>query len=157
MIEQKINSIGIIGSFTKQMLDIKSAKSTFEKFGLIVTVPKTTDISQERSMSDYLILQSDVSNRPSELEREYLESLLNSDLVYCCNSNGYIGKTVMFEIGFLWAKNKTVIFQEKPQDALILDFLTGENGNINYISSVEKLFKHIHDFPNLLCEDNKIV
>ena len=69
-----------------------------------------------------LIIEDEVAI--AELEKDYLKALLTSDVVYCCNSNGYIGGTAMFELGYLIAKGQEVYFQEQPQEELISSLIT---------------------------------
>lgn len=48
---------------------------------------------------------------------------MNSDIVYICNPTGYLGASVMLELGYLLASNKEVIFMEKPSEPIILQIL----------------------------------
>ena len=120
---QQYKTISIIGSFRKQMEDIQRAKQIFLDKGFEVLVPKSTAISGSKDVS-FVLLDTDKSQSPRELEKDYLKALLNSDVVYCCNSNGYIGGTAMFELGYLIAKGQEVYFQEQPQDELISSLIT---------------------------------
>lgn len=119
---QPIKTIGIIGSFRKHMQEIKNAKQTFEKYGFKVTVPKSTTIAGNTDVS-FVLLDTDTYREPSKLEKDYLKELLEADLVYCCNKDGYIGKTAMFELGYLIAKGAMVYFLEQPQEELINDLI----------------------------------
>ena len=120
---QQYKTISIIGSFRKQMEDIQRAKEIFLNKGFKVLVPKSTTISGSEDVS-FVLLDTDKSQSPRELEKDYLKALLTSDVVYCCNSNGYIGGTAMFELGYLIAKGQEVYFQEQPQEELISSLIT---------------------------------
>ena len=120
---QQYKTISIIGSFRKQMEDIQRAKEIFLNKGFKVLVPKSTTISGSKDVS-FVLLDTDKSQSPRELEKDYLKALLTSDVVYCCNSNGYIGGTAMFELGYLIAKGQEVYFQEQPQEELISSLIT---------------------------------
>ena len=120
---QQYKTISIIGSFRKQMEDIQRAKEIFLNKGFKVLVPKSTIISGSKDVS-FVLLDADKSQSPRELEKDYLKALLTSDVVYCCNSNGYIGGTAMFELGYLIAKGQEVYFQEQPQEELISSLIT---------------------------------
>ena len=120
---QQYKTISIIGSFRKQMEDIQRAKEIFLNKGFKVLVPKSTTISGLKDVS-FVLLDTDKSQSPRELEKDYLKALLTSDVVYCCNSNGYIGGTAMFELGYLIAKGQEVYFQEQPQEELISSLIT---------------------------------
>lgn len=106
---QPTKTISIIGSFRKQMNEIRDAKETFEKYGFQVLVPKSTTISGDNDES-FIFLDTDTQKEPRKLEKDYLEALLQSDIVYCCNKDGYIGKSAMFELGYLIAKGAMVYF-----------------------------------------------
>ena len=120
---QQYKTISIIGSFRKQMEDIQRAKEIFLNKGFKVLVPKSTTISGSKDVS-FVLLDTDKTQSPRELEKDYLKALLTSDVVYCCNSNGYIGGTAMFELGYLIAKGQEVYFQEQPQEELISSLIT---------------------------------
>ena len=120
---QEYKTISILGSFTKQMEDIKRAKEIFLSRGFKVIVPKSTTISGTQDAS-YVLLDTDNTKEPRKLEKAYLKGLIKADVVYCCNKDGYIGGTAMFELGYLIAKGQEVYFQEQPQEELILDLIT---------------------------------
>ena len=133
-------NVGIIGSFSKQMQDIARAKRVFEQNGFNVLAPIDTEVSNERSTQGFLVLEKDAQKRPRDLEHSYLSALLNCDVVYVCNRDGYIGKSAMFEIGFLMYPQKTdIIFQEMPTEELIVDMMTDSDGSIQNIMTPEEV------------------
>ena len=133
-------NVGIIGSFSKHMEDIARAKKVFEQNGFKVLAPIDTEISNARSSQGFLVLEKDAQKRPRDLERSYLSALLNCQVVYVCNRDGYIGKSVMFEIGFLMYPQKTdIIFQEMPTEELLIDMMTDSDGSIQNIMTPEEV------------------
>lgn len=133
-------NVGIIGSFSKNMGDIARAKQVFEANGFRVLVPIDTEISQERSSEGFLVLNKDEEKRPRDLEHSYLSALLNCHVVYVCNRGGYVGKSAMFEIGYLMYPQKTdIIFQELPSEELLIDMMTDENGDIQNVMTPEEV------------------
>ena len=135
-------NIGIIGSFGKQLQDIKYAKKIFEDEGFTVLAPKDTKISEERSSDGFLILEKDDDKRPRDLEHDYLNCLNNCQVIYVCDRNGYVGKSAMFEIGYLMKEAKhDFVFQEVPEEELLVDMLTDKNGEIRNIMSPMELCK----------------
>lgn len=135
-------NIGIIGSFSKQINDIAHAKRVFEKEGFKVLAPIDTKISTERSTDGFLILEKDREDRPRKLEYDYNVALSNCQVVYVCDKDGYIGKSAMFEIGYLMYRNKVeLVFQEVPKEELIVDMLRNSNDEIMNIMSPEELCK----------------
>ena len=123
---QPIKTISIIGSFRKQMNEIRDAKETFEKYGFQVLVPKSTTITGDTDAS-FVLLDTDTTSEPRKLEKDYLKALIKSDLVYCYNKDGYIGKSAMFELGYLIAKGHMVYFLEQPQEELINDLIADKH------------------------------
>ena len=133
-------NVGIIGSFGKHMQDIARAKRVFEQNGFKVLVPIDTEISDERSIQGFLVLEKDAEKRPRDLEHSYLSALLNCDVIYVCNRDGYIGKSVMFEIGFLMYPQKTdIIFQAMPTESLLIDMMTDNDGTVQNIMTPEEV------------------
>lgn len=159
---QQYKTISIIGSFKKQMDDIQRAKKVFLNKGFKVLAPASTTISGEKNIS-FVLLDSDNPNKsPRELENDYVKALLDSDVVYCCNRDGYIGGTAMFELGYLIAMGQEVYFQERPKEELICSLITnkynicsperlceillGENELWNSREWFDKDHKYIPDF-----------
>lgn len=131
---QQYKTISIIGSFRKHMAHIERAKEIFTRNGFTVLAPKSTTVSDSKDTS-FVLLDTDKSKNPREIEKAYLKELLDSSAVYCCNPDGYIGGTAMFELGYLIAKGQEVYFQEPPQEALIHDLITCKH----HICSPERL------------------
>ncbi len=149
-------NVGIIGSFSKKIDDIARAKSVFENEGFNVLAPIDTKISSDRSKDGFLILEKDREDRPRNLEKNYVVALSNCQVVYVCDKDGYIGKSGMFEIGYLmYGRNVDIVFQELPKEELIVDMLKDENGEIQNIMSPEKLCEAMK-ISNYLCyQDSK--
>ena len=82
-------NIGIIGSFGKQLQDIKYAKKIFEDEGFTVLAPKDTEISEERSLDGFLILENDEDSyangdgSPAESQTELLSLGVINDYGTC--------------------------------------------------------------------------
>ena len=133
-------NIGIIGSFGKHMSEIKKAKETFEKEGFNVLVPKDTEISDTRGSEGFLVLEKDDDKRPRDLEKDYLNALFNCQVVYVCDKDGYLGKSAMFEIGYLmYCQKHDIIFQELPNEELIVDMMKDKDGNIRNVMSPKEV------------------
>lgn len=138
-------SIGIIGSFRKQMDAIAHAKDVFEKNGFKVLAPKTTTITGSNEIA-FVLLETDKDESPRILEKNYLKALLASDAVFVCNTNGYIGASAMFELGYLISKGQEVFFLEEPLEPLISSlihykYMIGTPEKVcNYLKETNKLW-----------------
>lgn len=130
-------SIGICGSFRKHYTEICTCIAEFEKNALYCTTPLISKIIDENA--EFVIFESDDTKNARELEKKHIESLLKSDIVYICNPGGYLGASVMLELGYLLASNKEVIFMEKPTEPIIVQILmdNGSFSKMNILSPKE--------------------
>jgi hypothetical protein len=111
-------TVALLGSFGKQYdLMIEVAKKLTNN-GFDVLVPKLNGIKNDNS--GFLILNGDEDKSEELLEDDYLDKCLEADCVYVCNKDGYIGRTVSFELGTLQCYGQEVFFMEKPSDPLII-------------------------------------
>ena len=58
-------------------------------------------------------------SNPIIIESDFIENCLKSEVIIVCNEKGYMGNTVMFEIGYLLAKKKNIMFIEVPKECWI--------------------------------------
>ena len=58
---------------------------------------------------------------PILIEKDFLEKCLKSEEVVICDNDGYIGNTVMMEIGYLLGKGKKIEFVEEPTEKWLID------------------------------------
>lgn len=68
------------------------------------------------SYADKLILSG-------KAEQTYLEKLEKADFIYVINPAGYVGSSVLFEIGYALAKGKEVYTLEPIQDYAIMGLI----------------------------------
>lgn len=116
-------TVGICGSFRKQMDAITEVHGQFIDGGFIVSVPST--ISRIVNPGDeFVLFESDASDSPKWLEAQYQDGLLRSDVVYVCNPDGYIGGSVMMELGRLIGKAE-VYFMNEPQEPVLREISEG--------------------------------
>lgn len=109
--------ISIIGSFRKHYDKICEVKQVFIDSGFNVLAPNDGNIL-DKSV-EYVLLDTDVSISPIVNESSYVNKLLESDLVYVCDVDGYVGNTAMLEIGIMICNGQEVYFLEKPVDSLL--------------------------------------
>jgi hypothetical protein len=54
-----------------------------------------------------------------------LEKIDNADIVYVVNPNGYVGKSVSVDLGYAYAKKKTVFVMNPVDDPPIMNLTNG--------------------------------
>lgn len=57
-------------------------------------------------------------------ELEYLKKIDDSQIVYVVNHGGYVGVSVLLEIGYAFAKNKEIYLQEEANDLAIASLIS---------------------------------
>lgn len=107
--------VSVIGSFRKQYEEVVRVVRVLRKMGLNVASPKGSNVCH--SIEKFVVFETDNPEfTPEEIQMITLEKILNSDAVYVCDPNGYVGKTTCYEIGFCYSKKKPLYFLEKPKD-----------------------------------------
>ena len=111
--------ISVIGSFRKRYEEVVRIVTVLRKMGLNILSPVGSNVC--KSIEDFVIFETDNPDySPEEIQMITLEKILNSDAVYVCDFNGYVGKTTCYEIGFCCSRNRPLYFLEKPKDLPIL-------------------------------------
>lgn len=117
--EDEKNTISLLGSLRKQLIVIKENKIQLEENGYKVLAPKLSNV--KLSENGFIVFEDDVSDDPIVIEADFIEKCLKSENILICDKDGYIGNTVMFEIGFLLAKKKKVEFIQEPIENWLID------------------------------------
>lgn len=113
----------ISGSFNRHFEQIKQKISEFELEGIEVLAPKPSKpISKKHG---FVMLESD-KGTPEEIESDHLKAISQSDFLYVVNPDGYIGKSVSFEIGYAFSRNIPIYSLEKPKDHVLCFFMKPE-------------------------------
>lgn len=113
----RYQTVGLCGSFRKHMREINEAHRLFTASGFTVLAP--AEISKVINPgSEFVLLESDRSTNPRDLEARYQGELLKSDVVLVCNPGGYTGGSVMMELGRLVGR-ADVYFTEEPQEPVV--------------------------------------
>jgi hypothetical protein len=121
------NTISLLGSLRKQLTYIKEKTLQLEKKGYNVLAPKSANVKTNEN--GFIIFEDDISDNPTIIESNFIENCLKSEVIIVCNKDGYIGNTVMFEIGYLLAKGKNIEFIEEPNEHWLIDV-------VNYFSKL---------------------
>ncbi len=112
--EKEKNTISLLGSLRKQLISIKEKVLQLEEIGYKVLAPKLSNVKTNEN--GFIIFEDDVSDNPIIIESDFIENCLKSEGVIVCDKDGYVGNTVMFEIGYLLAKKKNIEFIEEPNE-----------------------------------------
>lgn len=130
------NTVSLLGSLNKQLEYIKEQAIYLKENGYEILAPQISGIKTEEN--SFIIFESDISNDPITIETDFIENCLKSENIIVCDKDGYIGNTVMFEIGYLLAKNKHIEFLQSPSEEWLMDvmkhFSKSGNSKKTYIS-----------------------
>lgn len=110
-------TVALLGSFGKHYDLMTEVARKLISNGFDVLAPNLNGIKNDNS--GFLILNGDENKSEELLEDDYLDNCLKADCVYVCNKDGYIGRTVAFELGTLQCYGQEVFFMEEPMDVLI--------------------------------------
>ena len=119
--ESKQNTVSLLGSLRKQIEFISESASRLEKSGYEILAPKLSNVKTDEN--GFIIFEDDVSDNPIMIESDFIEKCLKSESIVVCDKDGYIGNTVMFEIGYLLAKKKNIEFIQVPSEKWLIDVL----------------------------------
>lgn len=153
--------IVISGSFRKHYNGIKNLIEQFESIGIDVLSPNTSKIINPKDQ--FVILESDTTLNPQDLEQKHLDLISEADALYVYNPNGYVGLSTSMEIGWAISKGKTIYSHEESKD-YTLKLFSGKIAtpieikkellsksfidNININSSLMDLQHYIHNVVN---------
>lgn len=112
-------TVVLLGSLRKQLDTIKNQAYVYQKNGYTVLAPKISSVKKD--INGFIIFEDDKSDEPIIIEKDFLEKCLKSEEIVVCDSNGYIGNTVMMEIGYLLGKGKKIKFLEEPTEKWVID------------------------------------
>ncbi len=125
----KKNTVTLLGSLRKQLNCMKEKASELKASGQIVLAPQLSEVKKDDN--GFIIFEDDISDNPIVIESNFIDYCLESENIIVCDEGGYIGNTVMFEIGYLLAKNKNIIFVETPKEKWLADLVEYTKNNKN--------------------------
>jgi ADP-ribose pyrophosphatase YjhB (NUDIX family) len=105
------------GSFGKHFEEIQRVRRIFEAAGIEVLAPEASEIA--RFENGFAMLASDAAADQRLIELRYLHNLnrLGADgFSYFVDPEGYIGKSVSYELGIAQISNVRCFFMEQPKD-----------------------------------------
>lgn len=105
------------GSLQRHYAEIKRVRELFAQAGIEVLAPADSEIETVRG--GFAVLGSDEEKDPRMIELIYLHHLRHlgdNGFSYFVNPDGYIGKSVSYELGVAQLSNVKCFFMEKPDD-----------------------------------------
>ena len=93
----------------------------FDQLGIEVLSPAKSEIANPGE--EFVILKSDDIKSVKDLEQRHLDAIPKADFLYVCDPGGYIGRSVSMEIGYAHALGRPIYALEKPEDAMLAEFV----------------------------------
>ncbi|MFE7132467.1 hypothetical protein ACFVIM_16575 [Streptomyces sp. NPDC057638] len=124
LIRREFRSAVVCGSFQQSLGYIEDTIARLRESGTVVLSPQSTRIKPETAGTDFILFdyQDLLKNERDTWRHKYvhMDAFRKSDAVVVCNPGGLVGKGTIFELGFMSAHSKRVIFTEEPLDASVL-------------------------------------
>lgn len=109
----------VCGSFQQSLGYIEDVIARLRGSGTTVLSPPSTRVKPETVGTDFILFdyQDHLKNERDTWRHKYmhLDAFRQADAVVVCNPDGRVGQGTMFELGFMAALSKRVIFTEEPQ------------------------------------------
>ena len=116
---KEFRNVVVCGSFKHSIREIEQIIDVCNREGIKVLSPTTTKLRPETIGTDFVLFENQVLiNKRDAWRHQYLHisQFAKSDAVIICNPMGKVGYSALFELGFLVAISKRVIFTEEPVD-----------------------------------------
>lgn len=118
LINQEFRKVVVCGSFQHHLKDFDEVIGVLHNRNITVLSPWTTKIQPQTLGTDFVLLegQAPLKNKRDSWSHKYehMDKFRQSDAIIVCNPDGLVGKGTMFELGFIVAISKRIIFTEKP-------------------------------------------
>lgn len=114
---QELRNVTISGSYRKYLPEIIELKKNLENKKINVLSPRFVKPKNPGEL--FVTFDGEENQTPIQLEEYHLKSIGQSDALVVCNPSGYVGASALFEVGYAHAKNKKIIFTEKPGEFLL--------------------------------------
>lgn len=114
----------VCGSFQSSLGYIEDTIARLRESGTVVLSPRSTRIKPETEGTDFILFDyQDLLKNHRDTWRHkcvHMDAFRQADAVVVCNPGGLVGKGTIFELGFMSALSKRVIFTEEPQGVSVL-------------------------------------
>ncbi|MEU5239789.1 nucleoside 2-deoxyribosyltransferase [Streptomyces lydicus] len=114
----------VCGSFQQSLGYIEDVIARLRGSGTAVLSPPSTRVKPETVGTDFILFdyQDELKSERDTWRHKYmhLDAFRQADAVVICNPGGRVGKGTIFELGYMSALSKRVIFTEEPQGVSVL-------------------------------------
>lgn len=118
LIRREFRKVVVCGSFQQSLGYIEDTIARLGESGTVVLSPRSTRIKPETEGTDFILFdyQDLLKNERDTWRHKYvhMDAFRQADAVVVCNPGGLVGKATIFELGFMSAISKRVIFTEEP-------------------------------------------
>ncbi|MDL5199767.1 nucleoside 2-deoxyribosyltransferase [Streptomyces sp. ALI-76-A] len=119
LIRREFRNAVVCGSFQQSLGYIEDTIARLREIGTVVLSPRSTRIKPETAGTDFILFdyQDLLKNERDTWRHKYvhMDAFRQADAVVVCNPGGRVGSGTIFELGFMSALAKRVIFTEEPQ------------------------------------------
>lgn len=116
---QEFRNVVVCGSFKHSIEEIEDIINALRMQNVNVLSPTTTKLRPETLGSNFVLFEGqELINERDGWRHQYkhISQFSKSDAIIVCNPNGIVGKGALFELGYVVALSKRIIFLEKPQN-----------------------------------------
>jgi hypothetical protein len=124
VLQQEFRNVVVCGSFQQSLGFIEDTIARLRGSGAVVLSPGSTRIKPETVGTDFILFdyQDFLKNERDTWRHKYehMDKFRQADAIVVCNPGGRVGNGTMFELGFMSAVSKRVIFTEEPVGVSVL-------------------------------------
>ncbi|MFC4507903.1 MULTISPECIES: nucleoside 2-deoxyribosyltransferase [Streptomyces] len=124
LIRREFRNAVVCGSFQQSLGYIEDTIARLREIGTVVLSPRSTRIKPETAGTDFILFdyQDLLKNERDTWRHKYMhmDAFRRADAVVLCNPGGRVGSGTIFELGFMAALSKRVIFTEEPRGVSVL-------------------------------------
>lgn len=120
---QEFRKVVVCGSFQEHLAEISGVIKVLTTRNIQVLSPWTDKVVPETLGTDFILLEGqELYNKRDAWRHKYdhMNKFKKADAIIICNPGGAIGKGTMFELGFMIAYSKRIIFSNEPKNLSIL-------------------------------------
>ena len=118
LIRREFRTAVVCGSFQQSLGYIEGTIVQLRETSTEILSPRSTRIKPETAGTDFILFeyQDLLKNERDTWRHKYvhMDAFRRADAVVVCNPGGRVGSGTMFELGFMSALGKRVIFTEEP-------------------------------------------
>jgi hypothetical protein len=124
LIRREFRNAVVCGSFQQSLAYIEETIARVRANGTAVLSPQSTRIKPATAGTDFILFdyQDLLKNVRDTWRHKYvhMDAFRRADAIVVCNPGGVVGKGTIFELGFMSALTKRIIFTEEPEGVSVL-------------------------------------